>query len=385
MALFKHKLEASMMIGDKQTQRAGDNSQLMQAGTINIYNGIDEKRAREICAETYAVARRDFTADAYACANERVQQFEDSLLPKMKQIEGALSAFADPSFQFLLTSAQRTAAATERDADYDMLSELLVCRITKGQARKNRAGISRAVEIIDKIDDDALCALTVVHAVNKVMPRSGSCKSGLKVLADLFEKLIYMELPLGTDWIDHLDILDTVRINSIGSFKKIADYYPDRLSGYSAAGICIDSENHKNALRILSEAGLNSSFLVPNELLDSYVKLPIARKEEINNLTVTQNVEVNGNPIHQQSRIINEKEIEALEAIWDLYNTDAEVKKVAVSAFMDEWDNYSSLRKLHIWWDSLPLAFDITQVGTVLAHTNARRCDKTIPELPLST
>ena len=384
MALFKHKLEVSMMIGDKQAQRAGDNSQLMQAGTINIYNGIDEKRAREICAETYAVARRDFTADAYACANERVQQFEDSLLPKMQQIEGALSAFADPSFQFLLASAQRTAAATERDTDYDMLSELLVCRITKGQARKNRAGISRAVEIIDKIDDDALCALTVVHAVNKVTPLSGSCKSGLKVLADLFEKLMYMELPLGTDWIDHLDILDTVRINSVSSFKKIADYYPERLSGYSAAGICIDSENYKNASSILSEAGLNSSFLVPNELLDGYVKLPIVEKKEIKNLTVTRNSVVNGNLIHRQSRI-NEKEIEALEAVWNLYNTDAEVKKVAVSAFMDEWDSYPSLKKLRIWWDSLPLAFDITHVGTVLAHTNARRCDKTIPELPLPT
>lgn len=373
-----------MMIGDKQAQRAGDNSQLMQAGTINIYNGIDEKRAREICAETYAVARRDFTADAYACANERVQQFEDSLLPKMQQIEGALSAFADPSFQFLLASAQRTAAATERDTDYDMLSELLVCRITKGQARKNRAGISRAVEIIDKIDDDALCALTVVHAVNKVTPLLGSCKSGLKVLADLFEKLMYMELPLGTDWIDHLDILDTVRINSVSSFKKIADYYPERLSGYSAAGICIDSENYKNASSILSEAGLNSSFLVPNELLDGYVKLPIVGKKEIKNLTVTRNSVVNGNLIHRQSRI-NEKEIEALEAVWNLYNTDAEVKKVAVSAFMDEWDSYPSLKKLRIWWDSLPLAFDITHVGTVLAHTNARRCDKTIPELPLPT
>ena len=372
------------MIGDKQAQRAGDNSHLMQAGTINIYNGIDEKRAREICAETYAVARRDFTADAYACANERVQQFEDSLLPKMQQIEGALSAFADPAFQFLLASAQRTAAATERDTDYDMLSELLVCRINKGQPRKNRAGISRAVEIVDKIDDDALCALTVVYAVNTVTPLANSCKLGLKVLADLFEKLMYMELPLGTDWIDHLDILDAVRINSVGSFKKIVDYYPERLSGYSSAGICIDSENYKNVLSILSEAGLNSSFLVPNELLDGYVRLPIVGKSEIKNLTITRNSMVNGNLIHKQSRI-NEKEIEALEAVWNLYNTNAEVKKVAISAFMDEWDSYSSLKKLRIWWDSLPLAFKITHVGTVLAHANARRCDKTIPELPLPT
>lgn len=137
----KPKLEVLMMFGNNQTQKAGENSQLVQAGTVNIFNGIDEKRAREICSETYAIARRDFTADAYACANARVQQFENSLIPKMLQIETALSAFSDPAFQFLLASAQRTAAATERNADYDMLSELLICRIEKGQSRKTRAGI----------------------------------------------------------------------------------------------------------------------------------------------------------------------------------------------------------------------------------------------------
>ena len=373
------------MIGDKQAQKTGDNSQLVQAGTINItYNGIDENRVREICAETYAVARRDFTTDAYACANERVQRFEDSLLPKILEIEGALSAFSDPSFQFLLTSAQRTAAATERNADYDMLSELLMCRITKGFARKNRAGISRAVEIVDKIDDDALCALTVVHTVNKLMPSSGSCKAGLKNLADLFEKLIYMELPTGADWIDHLDILDAVRINSAGSFKKMAEYYPNKMSGYSSAGIRIGSEEHKSAMKLLSEADLNSSVLVPNELLDGYVRLPVVAKARIKDLTITQNTVVNGKLINQ-SRPITEKEISVLESVWDLYSTDAETKRVATSAFMSEWDSYPSLKQLHVWWDNITLAFEITHVGTVLAHTNARRCDKTIPELPLAT
>lgn len=52
---------------------------------------------------------------------------------------------------------------------------------------------------------------------------------------------------------------------------------------------------------------------------------------------------------------------------------------------MKEWDSYPSLKNLRVWWDNLSLAFDITHVGTVLAHTNARRCDNTIPELPLVT
>ncbi|MDE7184067.1 MAG: hypothetical protein K2O40_06215 [Lachnospiraceae bacterium] len=244
--------------------------------------------------------------------------------------------------------------------DYDMLAELLVCRIAKGTNRKNRTGISRAVEIIDKIDDDALCALTVVHAVNKVLPLSESCKSGLKNLANLYEKLIYMELPSGTDWIEQ-DILDAERINSIGSFKKTLEYYPERLEGYSSAGICINSDEYKK---------------------DGYARIPIVNKEAIESIFIARNTVVNGKLPIQQDKI-NEKEIETLEAIWNLYTTDSTAKEAAISAFMQEWDSYPSLQKLHTWWDTLPVAFNITQVGTVLAHTNARRCDKTIPELPL--
>lgn len=372
------------MLGDKQAQKAGDNSQLMQAGTINIYNGIDEQRAREICAETYAVARRDFTAEAYACANERVQQLENSLLPKMMQIEGALNAFSDPSFQILLTSAQKTAAATEREADYDLLSELLICRIEKGQSRKNRTGINRAVEIVDKVDDDALCALTVAHAVNKVMIVTGTCKFGIKVLADMYDKLIYMKLPTGTDWIEHLDILDAVRINTLGKFKKIEEYYAKQLEGYSVAGINTQSDVFKQALGLLSEAGLNHSILVPNELLTGYVKLPVVNKEAIKSIVLNRYLNVAGKEMLVPSKI-GEKEISALETIWDLYDANSEVKEQSISLFMNEWDHFHSLQKLHTWWDALPYSFDITHVGTVLAHTNARRCDKSIPELPLIT
>lgn len=372
------------MLSDKQTQRAGDNSQLMQASTINIYNGIDENKVREICAETYAVALKDYAKEAYACANKRIEQFEDLLLKKIQKVEGALNAFADPSFQLLLTSAQKAAVATERDSDYDMLTELLVCRITKGKERKNRAGISRAVEIIDKIDDDALCALTVVYGVTHFKPSNGLCMSGLKDLSDIFEKIMYMELPSGNDWIDHLDILDAVRINPINSFKKMAELYPAFLSGYSDAGILKDSEDYIKAIDILSEAGLDSSFLVPNDFFDGYVKLPIVRKESINNLIITRIIKENGEHV-DPLRMVNEKESKAFEAVLNLYSMDENVKKLAISKFMDMWDSFEPLKKLHIWWDSLPFYFDITHVGRVLAHANARRCDKSIPELSLPT
>jgi len=112
------KLEEITMI-DKQIQEAGDNSKQLQAKNMIVNFGIDEKRAREIYQEMNEQVRSDYTKEALTTANSRITEFENRLLPKMEAIDGALEAFADPSFQLLLVEAQKTAASTERPADYD--------------------------------------------------------------------------------------------------------------------------------------------------------------------------------------------------------------------------------------------------------------------------
>lgn len=83
-----------MSMSDKQVQKAGNNAQQMQAEIINITNvsGIDEKRAREIFNEMYAIARKDFTQDAYQCANERVAKFEEALIGSLKLVNKQISS-----------------------------------------------------------------------------------------------------------------------------------------------------------------------------------------------------------------------------------------------------------------------------------------------------
>lgn len=210
-------------MSDKQVQKAGNNAQQLQAEIINITNvsGIDEKRAREIFNEMYDIARKDFTQDAYQCANDRVAKFEEAFMPKMLKVEGALQKFSDPSFQFLITEAHKTAAATEREADYDLLSELLLHRVKKDKDRKVRVGIKKAIEIVDQVDDDALCALTVAYTVERLFPATGSIIQGLNVLENVFSKLCYTNLCKGREWLDHLEILDAVRLTQFSSLKKL--------------------------------------------------------------------------------------------------------------------------------------------------------------------
>lgn len=135
---------------------------------------------------------------------------------------------------------------------------------------------------------------------------------------------------------------------------------------------------------MLSSINLPPSVLVTNELAANHVILPVVSKEQIRDLKRNHTIVVDGVSVNA-SADLSENDITVLESIWNLYTTDAEINKQARISLMGKWDNYSSLKIVHSWWNNLPYSFTITHVGKVLAHTNARRCDNRIPELPLAT
>ena len=64
-----------------------------------------------------------------------------------------------------------------------------------------------------------------------------------------------------------------------------------------------------------------------------------------------------------------------------LYEKNEKLQKEVDKKFMDMWDSFESLKKVHDFWDSIPTSYDITQVGRILAHTNAKRCNPSLPDL----
>ncbi|WP_338576441.1 LPO_1073/Vpar_1526 family protein [Pseudomonas canadensis] len=365
---------------NSQDQKGGDSSTNIQARQIVMHVGIDEKRAREIYQEMNLQLRSEYSQEALNIANYRVAQFEDKLMPKITQVEGALEAFADPSFQLLLVEAQKSAASTERPADYDLLSELLIHRFQKGENRIARAGISLAVEIVDKVSDDALLGLTVRHALDSFLPSSGDIHQGLDVMNELFGKLFYRGLPVGQDWLDHLDILDAVRLNGFGTLKKVEQYYPEHLSGYIDVGIEKNSESYKKSIEILSGQKLSTNILVEHSFNSGYVRLCIPNKDSVDRLSSTIRVVQNGIPTSIQQDLSKEQK-QAIHSVYELYTKDESIRQANVNLFLEEWDKRSSLKTLRKWWNNIPTAFTVTSVGKVLAHSNAQRCDKNLPPL----
>ena len=367
----KRRLVVLEMEEVNQLQKAGKDSQQIQIGKVIINSaGITEERARAVFNEMIPQALANYTEEAQKIATERVNKLEERIMPQINQVEGLLPAFADPAFQVLLRKAQQKAAITERENDYDLLTELLVCHVQKGNDRKNRAGIVKAVDIIDTIDNDALCALTIAFVLDHFWPATGNAKEGIEVLSQMYNALIYESLPSNLNWLDHLDILGVIRITPFSKMNKIEDIFTRRFDGYVSVGIKKGTEEYESALQIIQSIGLNKNILVDNIFLDDYVRLEIGNLDDINSLSIFNNL---------GTRSINQREIEALRDVINLYEKNVDLQNKVKERFMNLIDEHEPLKTLQEWWNSISGAFSITGVGKIIAYINAKRC---IPELP---
>ena len=65
------------------SQRAGNNSNQYHVENLTVNQGITEERAREIYKELIPQTINEYTKDAYALANERIEKLENSMLQRV--------------------------------------------------------------------------------------------------------------------------------------------------------------------------------------------------------------------------------------------------------------------------------------------------------------
>ena len=162
--------------------------------------------------------------------------------------------------------------------------------------------------------------------------------------------------------------------------KDLDLFYAEQLDGYVCVGIKKESEDYQKALSLLSSGNLPRELLCDHELLEGYVRLPVINKKQIGSLKLVNKQISSGKLVELPSEISNEQR-SILEQIYDLYDKNEEQKKMVTENFSLEWKKRETLSSLLKWWNDIPMAFDITTVGTVLAHANAQRCDSSIPPL----
>ena len=394
---------------NKSEQTAGDNSTQVQAGTVNNYYnttnivGIDEERARTICKEEYAIAKANWTQEAQGIAQERVMALEDKLIPKMKQHDETLKIFGDPAFQFVLRKAQISAASSGEERDLDMLSELIVHRAEQNGKRERTLGITKAIEIIDQIPESSLIGLSTFYAIDRYESKSFDIHQGLKTLDNLYKSILNdIELPVGTQWIENLDVLSAVRMGSSGiqSFKKMEEFLSNQLA-YLPMGIERNSQEYNEILSELHKVGLYAPKEEIAELNEDNgdnkkalkIEMPLFKEHPLREgflicayppeaFTEGNSISIKVNLGAQELDIpLNREQFLAFKHLSEITYKDGRNVESLTSKLIKEWDNYENLKNVRIWWNQLPIFFTITPIGVAIANAYIRTKYPTIPSM----
>lgn len=349
------------MTESNQHQKAGANSSQYQiAGNLVVYEGVSEERAYEISKKAFRDMYEKYSEESYPTAAGRVEQLDMRYIPRLAGA-GRLGALADPAFQVTLRKAQLGAASTERDSDYELLAGLLSDRAERADSRPVRAGINRAVEVVDQIDDESLTGLTVMSLALSVIPTAGGVEGGVEALEKILAPVMEGQpLPAGREWLEHLDILDAVRIDRIQEFKPFKEHWCERTPGYLATGALAGSVEDLEGSREFGDMGL------PNMVIDHELKPGYRRIASPTVGVLTQWLEAEKVPEHLHER--------AQRIASDVYGL-GRIDNDLTSGFMERVYASPHQARLGAWWDAFPHHFSLTVVGKVLARANLKHLD----------
>ena len=359
---------------DKQTQKAGSNSNQIQAGTLIQFNGLTEKQVRDIVNERCELVARTCLAESKLITEQRVSEFKTELYNSTAANQNLLTSLRDPSCVDSLERAAKTATRSNEPRDKKLLAELLAKRFESPKDRHIATGVNKAIEIVDMLTEEELAGLTVYYVANGCLPTSSSISRGLETLDNLFQKFPLDVLPLGESWIDELDVLDALRVTPFSTLRPLHEYYYDSLSGYTVRGIRLNTDEEKSARELIQDARIPSDILVDHELNPGYLRLAIRDISEYSRLGII----VTQDGI-KKNRPLNAPQIEVVEKLIAMCKGDdcAEDIKARLQQRIGDFPNLSKVQE---WWNSIPSAPRITSVGRCLANANARRLEPSLPE-----
>ncbi|MDP9692700.1 UNVERIFIED_ORG: hypothetical protein J2X79_000229 [Arthrobacter globiformis] len=348
-----------------QAQKAGANSQQTAiAGNVtNITNnnfiqqGVSEERAAEIADQRARLAIEEYSKEAQSIAFPRMQELDTRVI-RILSDEGKLGALADPAYQIALQKAQVGAASTEREGDYDLLARLLGQRASQ-DTRFVRASVDRAIQVVDMIDDSALQGLNMLWAIGALTPGGVSLDVGIKQAEELFGTFPHDKLPMGRRWIDHLDILDLVRVVPAGitTLKKFVPFFAERWPGFLSVGM--EGEVAAEVKIQCLERGIDALGIVEHELKPGYYRLPYRDAAQVRSI--------------MQARKMADTDIEFVaELARDKGKVDV-LDDALVPKLEEAISGSSVLSQLRTWWDQIPDFPQATSAGITVAYANSRR------------
>lgn len=313
-------------------------------------------------------------------ARSILEKYSEKVLPKLIKSE-MIDAFSDPAIQVFFRSEQKAAICSSRENDLNILSEMLIYRIKNKNSIEKKASVSKAIDVVDKISDDALIALTI-HYFLYFYPTSGDILKGLKKLDEILGKLLEnFNLPENNEWIDNVDILGLARISSFTSTERLEDLYFERLDGYCLNGIQQDTSEYNDVVKKLTENNIPTNILQNHILNPNHVRLAVTNESSIDDLYLVSIQQSNQEQQEIRTEFSNEQK-KILKSIYLDSKRNKDCEHIIRENFVLKINEFENLKKVMEWWNNnLAPSVEMNSVGRVIAHTNIKGIVEDCPDM----
>jgi len=146
-----------------QTQKTGDNSTNIQAGSITVYQGLSVTEVRQLALDVFRANFFELAGDARDVAKQRAEEVTEAFLKKLQQEHAdGLRQAQEPDFQHAMFTVQKEYARCGDKDLGDLLVDLLVER-TKHESRSIlQIVLNESLSVAPKLTPDQLSVLSLV-------------------------------------------------------------------------------------------------------------------------------------------------------------------------------------------------------------------------------
>ncbi|EAM1117235.1 hypothetical protein G3J33_003114 [Salmonella enterica] len=158
------------MFSDKQKQQIGNNSYAIQAGNNVNVSGMSFSEVRELFNILFENQFPKLKDVAYAAAQENAKDFEERVVSDLtKNVDRLIiDKFCDPDVQATLTEALKSSARKGKKANMDVLSQLLVERVSNNNDDFRDIVLTEAVTVVPKLTQQQISLITIVFLLKNV-------------------------------------------------------------------------------------------------------------------------------------------------------------------------------------------------------------------------
>ena len=196
------------------------------------------------------------------------------------------------------------------------------------------------------------------------------------MVAEVIINTIAKELNRTYDYIIPDSILNQIKIGS----RVFVPFGRAKQKEGFVVGIKKESEEYIQAIDLLNNNGLPIHILCDHELNQDYLRLEVPSEGRIKDISLIKSSNT-ADGLKIIKTPLTDKQCEVLQTIYKMCANNTQSQQIVKENFGKKIKEYNNLCIIKDWWNSISSAFQITAVGRVLAHSNAKRIDNTLPDM----